>query len=164
MTTCEESPCATIRVTAHDRVNREQLATCAAMLRNLAEWFGDSKAVSAYLNDLPSLETYLAQRGSGIVGFAAVKRNGPRVAEIHVMGVARDERRRGVGRALMNRMVEDLARSGINSLIVQTLSPSDPYPAYAETRAFYEAMGFAPLREFQKTDWTDPTLVMVRNL
>ena len=84
---------------------------CAAILDSLPEWFGDARAVSDYLNDLPCLKTYLAQRDSEIVGFAAVKPTGSQNSEIHVMGVAREERRRGVGRALMNRMVEDLTRS-----------------------------------------------------
>ena len=164
MTASEDSLCPTIGVSLHRRVNDDQVKTCAAILDSLPEWFGDTRAVSAYLNDLPSLETYLAERDSEIVGFAAVKRNGPNIVEIHVMGVAREERRRGVGRALMNRMVEDLARSGIKSLTVQTLGPSDADPAYAETRAFYEAMGFVPLQEFRQASWTGPTLVMVRSL
>ena len=80
------------------------------------------------------------------------------------MGVAKRERRRGVGRALVNQMAEDLAHSGIKSLTVQTLGPSDAAPAYVETRAFYEAMGFVPLREFRQADWTSPTLMMIRSL
>ena len=164
MTASEDSLCPTIRISLHRRVNDDQVEKCAAVLDSLSEWFGDAAAVSAYLNDLPSLETYLAKRDSDIVGFAAVKRNDPHIAEIHVMGVARKERRRGVGRALMNRMVEDLARSGIETLKVQTLGPSAADPAYAETRAFYEAMGFVPLQEFRQASWTGPTLVMVRSL
>ena len=164
MADSEDSLCPTIRVSLHRRVNDDQVKQCAAILDSLPEWFGDAAAVSAYLNDLPSLNTYLAQRDSEIVGFAAVKPTGSQISEIHVMGVAREERRRGVGRALMDRMVADLARSGIKSLTVQTLGPSDADSAYAETRAFYEAMGFEPLREFRQADWTSPTLIMVRSL
>lgn len=164
MTASEDSLCPTIRISLHRRVNDDQVKKCAAILDSLSEWFGDAAAVSAYLNDLPGLETYLAKRDSDIVGFAAVKRNDPHIAEIHVMGVAREERRRGVGRALINRMVEDLARSGTKTLRVETLGPSAADAAYAETRAFYEAMGFVPLREFRQTGWSGPTLIMARSL
>ena len=160
----EQSPCATIHVSLHRRVTKNQVNACAEILSGLPKWFGDAEAVSDYLTDLSSLDTYLAQRNSEIVGFAAIKRKSARVAEIHVMGVARKERRRGVGRALVNRVVGDLARSGIKSLTVQTLGPSDADPAYVETRAFYEAMGFVPLREFRQAGWRSPTLVMVRSL
>ena len=80
------------------------------------------------------------------------------------MGVARKERRRGVGQALVSQIVVDLVSSGVKLLGVQTLGPSDPSPAYAQTRAFYEAMGFLPLVKVQQEGWTDPTLVMVRCL
>ena len=57
-----------------------------------------------------------------------------------------------MGRALtkINRMAEDLARSEIKSLTAETLGPSRIDQTYVETRAFYEAMGFVPLREFRK--------------
>ena len=164
MGTSEESPCPTIRVSVNDRVNEQQANACAAILRTLLEWFGDAEAVTEYLNNLPIFETYVAQREAEIVGFAAMKRKSAHVAEIHVMGVAREERRRRVGRALINRMVDDLARSGIRSLSVQTLGPSDADQAYVETRAFYEAMSFVPIREFRQAGWTGPTLTMVRTL
>ena len=164
MRASEDSPSPTIRVSVHDRVNSQQLNACAAILRNLPEWFGDGEADSQYFNDLRSIDTHLAERTTGIVGFAAVKFKGPQVAEIHVMGVAREERCRGVGRALINRVVDDLTISGIKSLTVQTLGPSDADSAYVETRAFYEAMGFLPLREFRQADWTGPALTTVRSL
>ncbi len=153
-----------VRASFHETITKNQLDACAAILKTLPEWFGDAEAVSGYLNDLTILETYIAQREAEIVGFAAIKRKGTHVTEIHVMGVAREVRRRGVGRALINRMVDDLARSGIKWLIVQTLGPSDAESAYVETRAFYEAMGFVALQEFRQAGWTGPTLVMVRTL
>ena len=162
MRASEESACPTIRVSVHDCVTEEQINDCAVILKSLPEWFGDAKAVSAYLNDLSNLDTYLAQRDGETVGFAALKRRSSYIAEIHVMGVARKERRRGVGTALVCQIVEDLARTGVRLLGVQTLSSSETSRAYAQTRAFYEAMGFQPLLEFRQEGWTDPTLFMVR--
>lgn len=35
---------------------------------------------------------------------------------------------------------------------------------YADTRRIYEAVGLAPVHEFDKLDWDGPTLIMVKNL
>ena len=153
-----------IRVSIQKPITVNQLDSCAEILRSLPQWFGDAQAVTKYLNDLLTLDTYLAHRNSELVGFAALRQRSVGVAEIHVMGVARRERRRGVGRALLNQIVVDLLSNGVMLLVVQTLGPSEPCPAYAQTREFYEALGFLPLLEIQQHDWTDPTLIMVRPL
>ena len=80
------------------------------------------------------------------------------------MAVARKHRRLGVGRALVKQIVADLVRSRVKLLGVHTLGSSDPSPAHAQTRAFYEAMGFLPLVELQQEGWTGPTLIMVLSL
>ncbi len=43
-----------------------------------------------------------------------------------MMGVAREDQRRGMGRAMMSRIIGDLKCSGIKLLSVQTLGSSDP--------------------------------------
>jgi GNAT superfamily N-acetyltransferase len=60
---------------------------------------------------------------------------------------ARD-RRRGAGRALIMALNDQLRTHGDRLVLVKTLSDrSDPGPEYAETRAFYLAMGFIPVAE-----------------
>jgi GNAT superfamily N-acetyltransferase len=85
------------------------------------------------------------------------------------MGVRADHRRTGIGRALMERLFEVLAtRAGVRYVFVQTLGPSVPddiEDGYQGTRAFYAAVGFTPLREFELRSWDDgATLVLVRAL
>ena len=116
MSASEESSDPMIRISVQGRITEDHVNACVAILRSLPEWFGDAKAVSAYLNDLPTLDTYLAQRDMKVVGFAAVQRKSAHVADVHVMGVARKERRRGVGRALVSQIVEDLASLGVKLL------------------------------------------------
>ena len=153
-----------IVVTVQSHMTAEQLNACAAIVRSLPEWFGDADAVSAYLNELPKLDVYLARRSGEVVGFASIRRNSTHGAEIHFMAVARKHRRLGVGRALVKQIVVDPEPSGVKLLGVQTLGSSDPSPSYAQTRAFYGALGFFPLMELQREDWTDPTLIMVLSL
>ena len=164
MIATEKSSGSVICVSPQGRIAAELVNACAAILRNLLEWFGDANAVSAYLNEIPALDTYVALRDAEVVGFASVERRGAHVAEVHVVGVARKERGRGVGRALLSHVVADLASSGVKLLALQTLGASDPSPEYAQTRAFFEAMRFLPLVELQQEGWTDPTLIMVRSL
>ncbi len=50
-------------------------------------------------------------------------------------------------------------------LTVKTLSSTHPDPDYAETRAFYAAMGFVPLMELPDLwDPGNPCLVMLKKL
>jgi hypothetical protein len=58
-----------------------------------------------------------------------------------------------------------LKSQGVEYLQVKTLSPSNPDPAYAQTRTFYLAMGFRPLEEFEQIwDGHNPCLILVKRL
>lgn len=68
--------------------------------------------------------------------------------EIEVLAVARAVHRRGVGRALIETVEHELARTGTGVVQVETLGPSHPSPEYAAG-----------------TIWPDdPCLVMVTQL
>lgn len=81
------------------------------------------------------------------------------------MGLYPHYRRKGLGRELVRAAEAILARQGVEYLQVKTLSPSMEDAHYAETRAFYEAMGFRPLEEIRQI-WGDenPCLIMVKYL
>jgi hypothetical protein len=59
-------------------------------------------------------------------------------------------------------LVETLHDDGTRFLAVKTLSDRDPYAPYAETRAFYEAMGFVPLMDLDIWGPENPALLFVR--
>ena len=63
------------------------------------------------------------------------------------MAVRASARRRGLGRALLGALVDRLRSDGVTELRVKTLSSRDPYPPYAETRAFYGANRFEAIAE-----------------
>jgi GNAT superfamily N-acetyltransferase len=81
------------------------------------------------------------------------------------MGVSPQMHRKGMGRALMNQAQVWLKGQGIEYMQVKTLGPSHPDAGYAQTRAFYEAMGFRPLEEFKQI-WNEhnPCLIMIKQL
>ena len=141
------------------------LDACAGILRALPEWFGIPASNEAYLQALPRLATFVARLDGSVVGFVAIERHFPESAENHVLAVAPAHHRRGIGRALIEHAEGCLRSEGIELFHVKTLGPSDPYPPYARTRAFYYALGFRPLFETTAL-WgvENPALVMVKPL
>ena len=93
-----------------------------------------------------------------------LRRHFPEAAEIHLMAVHPSLHRRGIGRLLLRAVEADLRSAGVRWLQVKTLGPSKPSDAYAGTRAFYQAYGFAPLEEIHGLWGDNPCLVMVKSV
>ena len=140
-------------------------AECERLIASLPEWFGIPEANAAYLDNLSLLPSWVALVETSIAGAITLEQHVPTAFEVHFMAVRPEQHRRGIGRALLQH-AEATARSrGGLWLHVKTLGPSDPYPPYARTRAFYESMGFAPLFETKEL-WGEenPALVSVKRL
>jgi len=140
-------------------------ADCAAILARLPEWFGIPAANEAYLATLGRLATSVVSLDGTTAAFMALEPLTPHAGEIHVMAVGPEFRRRGIGRALVHEAETWLRQRGGSLLHVKTLAPSHPDPHYAETRAFYSALGFLPLLE-TTAFWGEklPTLMLVKAL
>jgi len=138
---------------------------CEPTLRLLPAWFGIEAATLSYEKEIDSLPTFLAKSGGQVIGFLSVKQHYPESAEIYVMGVRPEARHGGIGRALMQEAEAYLKSRGVEYLQVKTLGPTNPDPAYAQTRAFYLAMGFCPLEEFKQI-WNEhnPCLILAKRL
>jgi ribosomal protein S18 acetylase RimI-like enzyme len=84
------------------------------------------------------------------------------------MAVRADQRRKGVGRMLLDRLAADTLAAGRHVLLVLTVSPSDgpdEIPdGYQATRAFYVANGFVLARDFAGYWESDTPVLMVRAL
>ena len=134
---------------------------CREILTALPDWFGIEEAVDAYIRDVAGLPTFAAGRD----GFLSLKQHTEAAAEIYVMGVRPESRRRGLGTALLEAAESFLREREIEFLQVKTLGPSDPSEHYAETRSFYAAHGFRPLEELTAI-WGEenPCLIMVKRL
>ena len=68
--------------------------------------------------------------------------------EIAVMGVLPSHHRQGVGATLIRAAKTYATGHGVKMLSVKTVADSSPDPNYANTRAFYRAMGFELFEEF----------------
>ena len=99
-----------------------------------------------------------------VVGFLTLQRHFDHAAEITWMAVHADDRHHGIGRALINRLCQDLTAEGRRLLLVLTVPPSDPGweppDGYQATRAFYQAMGFILARDLPGL-WPDDTAVLL---
>jgi rhodanese-related sulfurtransferase/GNAT superfamily N-acetyltransferase len=137
---------------------------CDAIVAALPDWFGDEHGIRDCAEAVRSQPGFVATVDDAVVGFLTVARPRPRVAEISWMAVHPDHRGDGHGRALIEALVQTLHDDGTRFLAVKTLSDRDPYPPYAETRAFYEAMGFLPLMELDIWGPENPALLFVRTV
>jgi GNAT superfamily N-acetyltransferase len=148
-----------------------QGAACEAVLRALPGFFGIEESIEEYVRDTDGLPAFIAEERTAaegawaVVGLLAVATHSAEAAEIHVMGVFPDRRRQGIGRAMVAAAEGWLREQGVTYLTVKTLSSKHPDPDYAETRAFYAAMGFVPLMELPDLwDPGNPCLVMLKKL
>ena len=138
---------------------------CESILRSLPLWFGLEYAIVKYIEDVKSMDTWVAYDGDSPIGFISLHKHFEHSAEIHVVGVLADYHRKGIGHALLNAAEIDLREKGVKFLTVKTLSESRESKEYALTRKFYLKVGFTPLEEF-KTLWDEfnPCLFMVKAL
>jgi coenzyme F420-0:L-glutamate ligase/coenzyme F420-1:gamma-L-glutamate ligase len=148
-------------VEIQDPAERSRIAE--AVLRDLPEWFGIEESTRQYIEDAASLQTLVVEPDAG---FLCLKQHTLRAAEIYVMGVRREQHRKGIGRALVAAAESWCRVRGIPYLHVKTLGPSRPDPGgYDATRAFYEAVGFVALEELHGLwDENNPTLVLVKDV
>jgi GNAT superfamily N-acetyltransferase len=81
--------------------------------------------------------TFLVARRDGrIVGTGALVPRGNGTAEIVRMSVTRDLRRRGLGRLILTRLVEQARRDGLHRVVLETTA------TWQEVIAFYLDYGF----------------------
>jgi GNAT superfamily N-acetyltransferase len=144
---------------------RRNRSAAEAILRALPEWFGLEEPLVAYVQEAAVLPTFIASNGAEDVGFLTLRPYETTAAEITAMGVRPDLHRNGYGRALVSAAVDYASAESRAILHVKTLGPSHPSAGYAQTRRFYESVGFIPIEETTAV-WGDanPCLIMVKIL
>lgn len=136
---------------------------CDTIVAGLPEWFGADQGRADCAVAVRSQRGLVAEGAAGIGGFVTWEmRNG--FAEITWMAVRANARRNGLGRALLGALVDQLRAEGIGELRVKTLSSRDPYPPYAETRAFYRANGFEAIEELDIWGPENPAVLLARRV
>jgi L-aminopeptidase/D-esterase-like protein/GNAT superfamily N-acetyltransferase len=112
---------------------------------DLKGWFIPESA-KQIRRDLERFDCLVAEVAGRIVGMLihgpSVLHPEPNLVQVHWMAVALSHRGRGIGQALVRRIEEICGQRGGATLEVMTVSDVDYYPPYADTRAFYRAVGF----------------------
>jgi len=147
-------------VEIRDPAERSRIAE--VVLRDLPEWFGLEAETAAYIKAAAELSTFAVKPQDA---FLCLKQDTPWAAEIYVMGVRREQHRRGLGRSLVAAAEAWCRDRGIRYLHVKTLGPSRPSRGYDATRAFYEAVGFVALEELHGLwDEDNPAVILVKDV
>ncbi|MBA3379253.1 MAG: GNAT family N-acetyltransferase [Chloroflexia bacterium] len=135
------------------------------LARALPAWFGIEEGLQDLRHCAESQPGFVALHRADVIGFVTLDQPFPETREITWMAVAPDLRRNGVGRALIGAVIDDARASRARLLHVKTLADSHPSPEYAQTRAFYCAMGFERLLVLPDL-WgpQNPCLLMVRSV
>jgi GNAT superfamily N-acetyltransferase len=138
---------------------------CEAVLRSLPDWFGIEESLLEYVADTERLPTFVTTESERVVGFATLRRHFEQSWELHCIAIAADHRGRGLGRALLGACEPWLIERGARFLLVKIIAATSMDPNYAQTRVFYERLGFVPLEVFP-TLWSprNPCLQMVKCL
>lgn len=140
-------------------------ADAERILRSLPEWFGIEQSLLEYARNTDTLPTFVAEDAGSLTGFLSLRQHFPHAWEIDCVAVHASRRGTGAGNALLAAAESWLRVQGAQFLQVKTLAPSHPSQAYAETRHYYEAVGFQPL-EVLPDFWGAgvPVLVYVKSV
>lgn len=139
--------------------------TCGAILSMLPTWFGIEEANAAYVATAETTPATVASVGGRDVGLTLITRHFPNAAEVHLMAIAPEFHRRGIGTAMLRVAERGLAADGVRFLQVKTLSAGRVDAGYEKTRAFYRAYGFVPLEEFPSLwDLSNPALQLIKTV
>ena len=120
-----------------------EAVTQALVARHLRGMYENSPAESVHALDLSKLKQpgvifWSAWVGDEIVGMGALKQLDPRCGEIKSMRVADEWLGKGVGRAMLDHIVEQARAMGLTSLWLETGSAD----AFAPALRLYETAGF----------------------
>lgn len=118
-----------------------QLAGSGVFERQHPDWRSDQRAAVESACDDPAIEVLVAEVDGAVAGFVATTRRGDDLGEIHMIAVAPDRQRRGVGRALTQAALERLRAQGLATAMVETGGD----PGHAPARRLYEECGFTAL-------------------
>ena len=138
---------------------------CDAIVAGLPDWFGNADGIRQAAEAVRTHEGLAAEEDDELVGFLTLVHPYSTTSEISWMAMRRDHHRTGLGRALVDAAVDLVAARGVRLLTVKTLSDrEDPGPEYAQTRAFYLAVGFVPVAELDIWGPENPCQLLAKPL
>jgi GNAT superfamily N-acetyltransferase len=145
-------------------ITEDKSAICADIIAELPQWFARPEANRRYVEMAGQFDMIGCDAEGQVAGFVSLSQHFDTTGEMHLLAARPRWHGSGLGRALVA-AAEDWARARrLQFLIVKTLGPSHPDSAYAASRAFYRAMGFAPIEEIEDIWPGNPCLLLLKNV
>ena len=123
---------------------REDGEACAEIARQLPDHFTDD-VPEKVIRDLAAHSGWVSVDGGEVVAFLVLEHRSKRAAEILWIAVRPADRGSGIGTALVEHVIAELAADGLVLLEVKTLDRSADYEPYEATAAFYDRRGFVQI-------------------
>ena len=114
------------------------------ILEALQEWFEVDESREKYIADCEGWIFFAAKEAEKYAGFLCLKETGRETVELAVMGVRKEEHRKGIGRGLFKAAKKAAREKGYLFMQVKTVKMG-MYEDYDETNRFYLACGFKEL-------------------
>ena len=121
---------------ASDKEKKEAIK----IAESLKEWFNKDGMKSMKI-DFAMNHVVVAKEKEKVLGFLSYTTYSGKMLLLW-MGVRKQSQRSGVGKDLLNWLVEEARRLRLYSIEVETLPEEDVYEPYERTRAFYYKNGF----------------------
>ncbi len=136
---------------------------CDGVILTLPYFFGHEGGRQDCAEAVRTQRGFVATDDGEVVAFVTVAPSIGETLEITWMAVRSDRRRTGIGRRLMERVIEEHP----GPIAVSTAGPSsdgpdEPDDNYGGTRTFYTKMGFVPVKELTPQGWDQPALLLLR--
>lgn len=144
-------------VTISSVAGSDDLATTTArLLTQLPAWFGVPEANDAYVSSARDLPALVAQAGGQTVGVLLYRRHFPEAAEIHLMAIAPEWHRQGIGTAMIRSLVAHLRRDACQVLQVKPSAQATPTPTTQPQEPSTSQRASSPWRSSQPSGPTTP--------
>lgn len=147
----------------------KDLQACMGILDSLPYHFGVEEGREECFKAVETGQGLVAESDGVVAAFLTIQSWYDRSLEITWMATHAAQRGRGLGKALIGRLVDDAREANVEALLVTTLSVSVPEPGvkdgYAQTREFYKSCGFTPIWEPHGW-WSDDhqAVLMIKSL
>jgi putative acetyltransferase len=108
----------------------------------------------------PSVTFYSARRGGVLLGVGALRRIDPSHAEIKSMHTSREARGQGIGRTMVEHLLQVATKSGYDGVSLET----GTMDAFTPARTLYAKLGFEPCAPFSQYTANPYSICMTINL
>jgi putative acetyltransferase len=130
-----------------DDLSTPQIRSLLAL--HISDLQSKTPSESCYVLDLtalqhPSISVYSAWEGEELLGCGALKELSPTTGEIKSMRTATEHLRKGVGRAIVQHIINEAKGRGYVSLYLETGTDE----SFRRAREFYEGLGFGACEAF----------------